>query len=72
VTVRGRVVELPQAQVAEQPRSTGHPVSRGDADGSVTAIAAMSVTLVAPAERASPITVLPASAVSEATEGMRR
>lgn len=72
VTVRGRVVELPQAQVADQPRSTGHPVSRGDADGSVTAIAAMSVTLMAPAERASPITVLPASAVSEATEAMRR
>ena len=74
VKVRGTVVELPQAQVADQPRSTGNRVSRGDTSGTVTAIAAMSLTLVADDERATAIVPVAASSNSsnqEAIEGMR-
>jgi predicted extracellular nuclease len=72
VTVRGTVVELEQARVADQPRSTGHRVSHGAPDGTVTAIAAMSVTLVAPDERATAIVASPAVAgQGESSEGMR-
>ena len=74
VKVRGTVVELPQAQVADQARSTGHRVSRGDASGTVTAIAAMSLTLVADDERAAAIALLPIpsnGSDEEAFEGMR-
>ena len=73
VAVRGTVVELPQQQVADQPRSTGHRISRGEAGGTVTAIAAMSLTLVGSDERATAIVPVPATGNgdSESREGMR-
>lgn len=74
VAIRGTVVELPQAQVADQPRSTGFRVSRGAASGTVTAIAAMSLTLVAADERATEIVLAPIPSGGsdvEALEGMR-
>lgn len=73
VSVRGQVVELEQDVIADQPRTTGHAVSRGAQAGRVTAVAATSVTLVAPSERAQPITVAPVgSAETESSEAMRR
>lgn len=73
VTVRGTVVELPQEQTADQPRTTGHLVSRGEAGGTVTAIAAMSLTLVGSDERATAIVPVPlvGNADDESREGMR-
>ena len=73
VTVRGTVVELPEQQVVDQPRSTGHRISRGDAGGTVTAIAAMSLTLVGSDERATAIVPVPAAGSwdEESREGMR-
>jgi predicted extracellular nuclease len=74
VVVRGEVVELAQAQAADQPRSAGHPVARGVADGTVTAIAASSITLLEPGERAlaiQPQALEPALAGEERVEGMR-
>jgi predicted extracellular nuclease len=73
VAVRGTVVELPQQQVVDQPRSTGHRISRGDAGGTVTAIAAMSLTLVGSDERATAIVPVPAAGSwdEESREGMR-
>lgn len=73
VTVRGTVVELPQEQTADQPRTTGHLVSRGEVGGTVTAIAAMSLTLVGSDERATAIVPVPlaGNADDESREGMR-
>lgn len=74
IVVRGEVVEVAQADTADQPRSAGHTVARGAVDGTVTAIAASSVTLVEPGTRAlaiHPLPVAPAQAGEEAVEGMR-
>jgi len=73
VTVRGTVVELAQEQTADQPRTTGHLVSRGEAGGTVTAIAATSLTLVGSDERATAIVPVPVAgnADDESREGMR-
>lgn len=74
IAVRGQVVEVPQADTAEQPRSAGHSVARGTPGDTVTAIAASSITLLALDERAVPIipqAVAPAQAQQEQVEGMR-
>ncbi len=73
VAVRGTVVELPQQQVVDQPRSTGHRISRGDAGGTVTTIAAVSLTLVGSDERAAAIVPVAAAGTGdeESREGMR-
>ena len=73
VAVRGTVVELPQQQVVDQPRSTGHRISRGDAGGTVTTIAAMSLTRVGSDERAAAIVPVAAAGTGdeESRDGMR-
>lgn len=74
IAVHGTVVELPQADAAEQPRSSGYPVARGPSDGTLTAIAASSITLLEPAVRAVailPTSTPPGQAANENVEGMR-
>ncbi|WPU54623.1 hypothetical protein SQW19_09570 [Stenotrophomonas acidaminiphila] len=74
VTVRGTVAELPLQTAAEQPRSSGHRVARGDPAGSMTAVLAHAITLLEPRDRAraiAPEAVAPARAQEEAVEGMR-
>ena len=74
VTVRGTEAELPLQTAAEQPRSSGHRVARGDPAGSMTAVLAHAITLLEPRDRAraiAPEAVAPARAQEEAVEGMR-
>lgn len=74
IKVRGTVAELPQETAADQPRSSGHRVGRGDPAGTVTAILAGSITLLGPSDRKqaiTPETVPLESAGEEAMEGMR-
>lgn len=74
VKVRGEVVELPREDTADQPRSSGHPVGRGDPAGTVTAISASVVTLLEPRDRKGapePAWAAASQADDEAVEGMR-
>lgn len=74
VKVRGVVAELPQETAADQPRSSGHRVGRGDPASTVTAILAGSITLLGPGDRKQAIaleTVSLESAGEEAVESMR-
>lgn len=73
VQVRGVVAELLQEAAADQPRSSGHRVGRGDPAGTVTAVLAQSVTLLGPHDRKLAITpesVAMERAGDEAVEGM--
>jgi predicted extracellular nuclease len=74
IVVRGEVIEVPQADTAEQPRSAGHSVARGTPAETVTTLAASSITLLAPDERAVPLiplAIAPSQAQQERVEGMR-
>ena len=71
--LRGVVAELLQEAAADQPRSSGHRVGRGDPAGTVTAVLAQSVTLLGPHDRKLAITpesVAMERAGDEAVEGM--
>ncbi len=74
VKVRGKVVELPRETAADQPHSSGRRVGRGDSAGTVTSIAARSITVLEPRDRKDAIEpewVPHARADDEASEGMR-
>lgn len=74
VKVHGVVAELAQDIAAEQPRSAGHDVARGDPAGTITAINATSITLLSRRDRRQPIMlrdVTAAHAGEERSEGMR-
>lgn len=74
IQVRGKVTELTQVVVAEQSRSSGQRVSRGELSGTVTAVAASSMTLLEPAARERVILTAPTPlelAENENAEGMR-
>lgn len=74
IVVRGSVVELTPQMVADQSRSSGHPVALGEAGGTITAVAATSITLLEPGARAVPImppSTPPELAANENVEGMR-
>ncbi|MEA9731836.1 hypothetical protein [Xanthomonas campestris] len=74
VQVWGVVAEVAQAIAADQPRSSGHPVSRGDAAGSITTLKAGSITLLSPRERRPPIVPRQTPVQrggDESSEGMR-
>lgn len=74
VQVWGVVAEVAQAIAADQPRSSGQPVGRGDAAGSITTLKAGSITLLSPRERRPPIVLRQtplARGGDESSEGMR-
>lgn len=74
IKVRGTVAELPQDTVADQPRSSGHRVGRGDPAGTVTTILAKSITLLGPSDRMQAVVpewVAAGRMDEEAVEGMR-
>ncbi|MEA5124116.1 hypothetical protein [Xanthomonas floridensis] len=74
VKVRGVVTELAQDIAAEQLRSSGHPVGRGDPAGHITAIRASWITLLSQRERRPAIVLVdtvPTRSTEEATEAMR-
>lgn len=74
IRVRGTVTEVPQALAAEQRRSSGRRVSRGDRAGTVTAIVASNIRLLSPREHAALVLAPPlprARLHEEAVEGMR-
>lgn len=74
IKLRGVVVEVEQARGAEQLRSRGARVGRGDPDGSLTAILAQRIIVQDPDAPLQPMQTIEApesAADSEAAEGMR-
>lgn len=72
VKVRGVVAELMAGQTADTPRAAGHPVSRGELDGTVTALVAQNITLLLPEDRAGlPPLATASDPHAEASEGMQ-
>jgi predicted extracellular nuclease len=71
VKVRGMVVELPQASTGDAPRAAGHRVSRGASGGTVTAIVAQNIRILAPEDRPGLAARAPVADDGEHREGMR-
>jgi predicted extracellular nuclease len=71
VKVRGLVVELPQANTGDTPRAAGHRVSRGASGGTVTAIVAQNIRILAPEDRPGLAAPAPVTDDGEHREGMR-
>lgn len=71
VKVRGIVVELPQASTGDTPRAAGHRVSRGASGGTVTAIVAQNIRILAAEDRPGPSAPAPVADDGEHREGMR-
>lgn len=73
VKVRGTVVEVSQDTAADQRRSSGHFVSRGDPSGTVTTIKADIITLLSSKDRKTALVPVPlpsAAQHDESAEGM--
>lgn len=74
VKVRGTVAEVAQDAAADQRRSSGHPVSRGEPSGTVTTINADLITLLSERDRKTALVLAPlprADQHEESAEGMR-
>ncbi|KQQ83820.1 hypothetical protein ASF73_17615 [Xanthomonas sp. Leaf131] len=74
VKVRGVVAEVAQDIAADQPRSSGHQVGRGDPAGSITTIKAGWITLLSRRDRRPPIALVdthPDRSADESSETMR-
>ncbi|WOB51645.1 hypothetical protein NYR97_10010 [Xanthomonas hydrangeae] len=74
IKVRGVVAEVAQDIAADQPRSSGHQVGRGDPAGSITTIKAGWITLLSRRERRPAIALVdtdPERSAEESAEAMR-